>query len=75
MKGHVGHRFKANARYSRANRAVHVAPRATCPNHKGEPLTVPYATAETRLIDLADTKSGWRKVIIAMWTSSLLPEM
>ena len=64
MKGHVGHRFKANARLSRANRVVHVAPRATCPNHKGEPLTVSYATAETRLIDLADTKSGWRKVII-----------
>lgn len=64
MKGHVGHRFKANARLSRANRVVHVAPRATCPNHKGEPLTVSYATAETSLIDLADTKSGWRKVII-----------
>ena len=62
--GHVGHTREVNPRSARSQRVVHVASPATCPVHTDTLLLITERPAETRLIDLVCTPSGWKKVLI-----------
>jgi predicted RecB family nuclease len=61
--GKKGHQAYKRVLPTRAGKVIRVAPRRTCPKHKGEPLHLVEHMAEHPIIDLYFTQNGCRKTV------------